>query len=64
VIGFVSTLTGSLGPVAAGRLFDASGSYTAPFTLFLVSLTAAALLPIGCMPLASAPFPAPELAAV
>ncbi len=61
LIGFVSTLAGSLGPVAAGRLFDATGSYTAPFTLFLVSLTVAALFPIGCMPLASVPFPASEM---
>ncbi len=52
MIGFVSTLAGSLGPVAAGRLFDSTGSYRAPFTMFLVSLTIAALLPIGCAPLA------------
>ncbi len=53
MIGFVSTLAGSLGPVAAaGRLFDATGSYRAPFTMFLVSLIVATILPIGCVPLA------------
>lgn len=54
MIGFVSTLAGSLGPVAAGRLFDATGSYRAPFTMFLVSLIIATILPIACVPLAPA----------
>jgi MFS transporter, OFA family, oxalate/formate antiporter len=63
MIGFVSTLAGSLGPVAAGRLFDATGSYRAPFTMFLVSLTIATVLPIGCVPLARTAPEEPHLAA-
>jgi MFS family permease len=63
MIGFVSTLAGSLGPIAAGRLFDATGSYRAPFTMFLVSLTIATLLPIGCVPLARTAPEEPNLAA-
>jgi MFS family permease len=52
LIGLITTLGGSLGPVAAGRLFDATGSYTAPLTLFVISLTLSAILPFGCVPLA------------
>ncbi|HZY59673.1 MAG TPA: MFS transporter [Candidatus Binataceae bacterium] len=63
LIGFVSTLAGSLGPVAAGRLFDATGSYRAPFTMFLVSLIIATILPLGCVPLAQAATGEPRLAA-
>jgi MFS family permease len=63
MIGFVSTLAGSLGPVAAGRLFDATGSYRAPFTMFLVSLIIATILPLGCVPLAQAATGEPRLAA-
>lgn len=63
VVGFVSTISGALGPLAAGRLFDATGSYIAPFTLFLVSLITAAILPFGCVPLARATADAPRLAA-
>jgi sugar phosphate permease len=51
LIGLITTLGGSLGPVAAGRLFDATGSYTAPLTLFVISLAISAILPIGCVPL-------------
>jgi MFS family permease len=63
LVGFVSTIAGTLGPLAAGRLFDATGSYVAPFTLFLGSLITAAILPFGCVPLARAMAGAPPLAA-
>ncbi len=62
LVGFVSTIAGTLGPLAGGRLFDATGSYIAPFTLFLVSLTTAAILPFGCVPLARAMADGPPLA--
>ncbi|MGO9057283.1 MAG: MFS transporter [Candidatus Binataceae bacterium] len=52
LIGFVSTVAGSLGPITAGRLFDSTGSYTAPLAMFLVSLVIAAILPMGCASLA------------
>lgn len=52
LIGLITTLGGSLGPVAAGRLFDATGSYTAPLTLFVISLGLSAILPFGCVPFA------------
>jgi MFS transporter, OFA family, oxalate/formate antiporter len=62
LIGLITTLGGSLGPVAAGRLFDATGSYTAPLTMFVVSLALSAVLPIGCVPFEqramAAPLPA------
>ncbi len=63
LIGLITTLGGSLGPVAAGRLFDATGSYTAPLTLFVISLCASAILPIGCVPLAPAATGEPRIAA-
>lgn len=50
LIGLITTLGGSLGPVAAGRLFDATGSYRAPLTLFVISLALSALAPLGCVP--------------
>jgi OFA family oxalate/formate antiporter-like MFS transporter len=53
LIGFVSTVAGGLGPITAGRLFDSTGSYTAPLVMFLVSLLIAAILPIGCVSLAA-----------
>jgi len=52
LIGFVSTVAGSLGPITAGRLFDSTGSYAAPLVMFLVSLLIAAILPMGCASLA------------
>ncbi len=50
LIGLITTLGGSLGPVAAGRLFDATGSYRAPLTMFAISLALSAVLPLGCVP--------------
>lgn len=52
LIGLTLTVSGLLGPIAAGHLFDATGSYRAPFFLFLACLISAALLPIGYVPLA------------
>ena len=52
LIGLITTLAGSLGPIAAGRLFDATGSYTAPMTLFVIALALSSILPLGCVPLA------------
>jgi MFS family permease len=50
LIGLITTLGGSLGPVAAGRLFDSTGSYTAPLTMFVIALAISAALPVGCVP--------------
>jgi MFS family permease len=63
LIGLITTLGGSLGPIAAGRLFDATGSYTAPLSLFVLSLALAALMPIGCAPLTEQAGGAPQTAA-
>ncbi|HKD69967.1 MAG TPA: MFS transporter [Candidatus Binataceae bacterium] len=52
LIGLITTLGGSLGPIAAGRLFDSTGSYTAPLIMFVISLAISAVLPIGCVPFA------------
>jgi MFS family permease len=50
LIGLITTLGGSLGPIVAGRLFDATGSYTAPLSLFVMSLALSSLFPLGCVP--------------
>jgi OFA family oxalate/formate antiporter-like MFS transporter len=63
LIGLMTTIGGSLGPVAAGRLFDATGSYTAPLTMFVIALALSAILPIGCVPFSERSAGAAELAA-
>lgn len=63
MIGLITTLGGSLGPVIAGRLFDATGSYTAPMTLFVISLSLAAIMPLGCVPFTEQARPTTNLAA-
>jgi MFS family permease len=63
LIGLITTLGGGIGPVVAGRLFDATGSYTAPLTLFVISVALAAILPIGCVPFSEQSGAAAELAA-
>ena len=40
------------GPLVAGRLFDASGSYAGGFALFVLALLVAAAATFGCVPLA------------
>jgi MFS family permease len=63
LIGLMTTIGGSLGPVAAGRLFDATGSYTAPLTMFVIFLALSSILPIGCVPFTERTAGAAELAA-
>jgi MFS family permease len=61
LIGLTLTVSGMLGPVAAGHLFDATGSYRAPFFLFLVCLIAATVLPLGYVPFAESTGAEPRL---
>jgi MFS family permease len=63
LIGLMTTIGGSLGPVIAGRLFDATGSYTAPLTMFAISLAISAILPLGCVPFKEQAAIAPKLTA-
>jgi MFS family permease len=62
LIGLTLTVSGLLGPIAAGHLFDATGSYRAPFFLFLACLISAAVLPIGYVPLAESTSGEPQAA--
>src|SRR5579883_1848440 len=62
LIGLITTLGGSAGPIAAGRLFDATGSYTAPLTMFVFALAISAVLPFGCAPFQARPAPPSEAA--
>jgi MFS family permease len=63
LIGLITTLGGSLGPIAAGRLFDSTGSYTAPLVMFVISLLISAILPFGCVPLVEQASGTPQMAA-
>lgn len=63
LIGLMTTIGGSLGPVAAGRLFDATGRYTAPLIMFVLSLALSAILPAGCVPFSRQAAESAELAA-
>lgn len=67
LIGLLVTLGvigSAAGPIAAGVVFDHSGSYIGIFELFTVALLVAAFLPIGCVSyreheVAAAPVPQP-----
>jgi sugar phosphate permease len=59
--GVFNVLGGAAGPLLAGRVFDATGSYEAAFTLFTATLVAGALAAGACAPLRAA---APAAAAV
>ncbi len=52
VSGIFGTIGAAIGPVAAGRIFDLSGSYEVAFLVFAAMWTAAALAITGCRPLA------------
>jgi sugar phosphate permease len=52
VSGIFGTIGAAIGPVAAGRIFDLSGSYEVAFLVFAAMWTAAALAIAGCRPLA------------
>lgn len=62
LIGLTLTVSGLLGPIAAGHLFDATGSYREPFFLFLACLISAAVLPMGYVPLAESTSGEPQAA--
>jgi MFS family permease len=46
-----STVGFAIGPVAAGRIYDVSGSYAIAFGVFAVMLLGASLAIYGCIPL-------------
>jgi len=49
--GLFNVLGAAIGPVVAGRVFDATGSYTGAFQLFTVALAAGAAATFGCVSL-------------
>jgi sugar phosphate permease len=51
VSGIFGTIGAAIGPVAAGRIFDVSGSYEVAFLAFAAMWIAAALAITGCRPL-------------
>jgi sugar phosphate permease len=51
ISGIFGTIGAAIGPVAAGRIFDLSGSYEVAFIVFAAMWTAAALAIAGCRPL-------------
>jgi MFS transporter, OFA family, oxalate/formate antiporter len=51
VSGIFGTIGAAIGPVAAGRIFDLSGSYEVAFIVFAAMWTAAAIAIAGCRPL-------------
>ncbi|HXW83121.1 MAG TPA: MFS transporter [Candidatus Binataceae bacterium] len=51
VAGIGATIGAAIGPVAAGRIFDVSGSYAIAFSVFAVMWFGAALAIYGCLPL-------------
>jgi sugar phosphate permease len=51
ISGIFGTIGAAIGPVAAGRIFDLSGSYAVAFVVFAVMWSGAALAIAGCRPL-------------
>jgi nitrate/nitrite transporter NarK len=49
--GILATIGAAIGPVAAGRIFDVSGSYAIAFGVFAAMWLAAALTIYACVPL-------------
>jgi MFS family permease len=49
--GLFNVAGAATGPVVAGRFFDASGSYTTPFAVFIGALVLGAAVSAGCVPL-------------
>jgi fucose permease len=49
--GILATLGAAIGPVAAGRIFDVSGSYATAFCVFAATWLGAALAVYACIPL-------------
>src|SRR6202030_4461312 len=49
--GILATIGAAVGPVAAGRIFDVSGSYAVAFGTFAAMWLAAALAIYACIPL-------------
>lgn len=47
--GLFSLVGGAVGPVVAGRMFDAYASYVPAFILFFALLSVVALVPYGCV---------------
>jgi cyanate permease len=63
--GFAGTIGATVGPVAAGRIFDLSGSYAGAFELFILLDIIGAVAAFACQPYArrssrieTAPIPA------
>jgi MFS family permease len=56
--GVFNILGAAAGPLMAGRIFDATGSYASAFTLYALALLVGAAATAGCVPLgAAAPSP-------
>jgi MFS family permease len=51
LVGIFNVLGAAAGPVAAGRIFDLTGSYASAFELYAVALLAGAAATAGCVPL-------------
>ncbi len=51
VAGILATIGAAIGPVAAGRIFDVSGSYAIAFSVFAAMWLGAALAIYACIPL-------------
>lgn len=49
--GIFATIGAAIGPVAAGRIFDVSGSYATAFSVFATMWLGAALAIYACVPL-------------
>jgi nitrate/nitrite transporter NarK len=49
--GILATIGAAIGPVAAGRIFDVSGSYAIAFGVFAAMWLGAALAIYACIPL-------------
>ncbi|MFZ0887805.1 MAG: MFS transporter [Candidatus Binataceae bacterium] len=49
--GLFNTIGGAVGPIAAGRIFDVSGSYANAFELFAVMLLLGGIATYACLPL-------------
>jgi MFS family permease len=54
VAGILATIGAAIGPVAAGRIFDVSGSYVIAFSTFAAMWLCAALAIYACIPLEQA----------
>jgi MFS family permease len=63
LVGVFHTLGAAVGPVAAGRIFDVTGSYSFAFETFVVLLVVGSTAILGCAPLPAAQPQAPPFAA-